>query len=78
MPPLHRNEVLLKANQRSSVGNEGDPPIDLEHFLTMLNINLQDRIKKQKEEKGKKKPRTIDIRTREQRLRGLFGGDRKK
>lgn len=69
-----RGREILKKGKRQSHDNhpEDGPPESIDHIMEMLNINLQERIKNQK--RGKNTPPRIDIRDREQKMRGLFGG----
>jgi hypothetical protein len=71
--------ILMERDSNYSKGNQrikGEPmsPESIEHLLSVLNINLQDRIKNNTSKK--KKPKNIDIRSRKERLSGLFGGNR--
>lgn len=75
VPWNDKGRELLKKGNRSSTGNtkEGGEIPDLDFLMHAMNINLNER--KEKHDK-KKHPKNIDIRTREERLRGLFGGKR--
>ncbi len=54
VPYTDKGRVLLNKDTRQSKGNDPDHanPESLEHFLSMLNINLQDRIKSRKPQIG--------------------------
>jgi hypothetical protein len=69
-PFTDKGKVILEKGKRKSVGNEGELR-DIDHLMEMLNINLRDRIEKEKD-----KPKKVDIRKRKERLQGLFGGRR--
>jgi hypothetical protein len=67
VPYNDKGRVLLEKGTRQSVGNEGEL-VDMDHLMEMLNINLRDRI-----EKAKSRPKKVDIRSKQDRLQGLFG-----
>lgn len=65
--------VIQNFGKRHSVV---DPDVKIDSpdmLLEIMNANL---IHRQKDAKKKKGPKNIDIRTKEDRLRGLFGGRR--
>lgn len=71
-----KGRELMKKGNRTSVGNttEGGDTPSMDFLMHAMNINLQER--KDNQSKKKKKPKNIDIRSREERLRGIFGGKR--
>jgi hypothetical protein len=65
-----KGKTILERGKRKSVGNEGELQ-DIDHLMEMLNINLRDRMDREKD-----KPKKVDIRKRKDRMQGLFGGRR--
>jgi hypothetical protein len=77
LPGPRPESIILAPRTRHSVGNSSEGfldtgPVDLDHVLSMLSINMKDRVKNAK----KGRPPGIDIRTRAQKMKGLFGGGR--